>query len=90
MGSRPPLLFNGDKAFAHVKDQVDIGVRAPGTPGHDRCVEYIVSRLEALKLDVRKLKNLGLTISLRVGYELSPRGAAYLRAAASRRTPSSS
>ncbi|MFC6155378.1 ASCH domain-containing protein [Kribbella jiaozuonensis] len=32
------------------------------------------------KLDVRKLKNLGLTHSLEVGYELSPRGAAYLDA----------
>jgi hypothetical protein len=30
------------------------------------------------KTDVRKLKNLGLTISLDVGYCLSPRGAAYL------------
>jgi hypothetical protein len=30
------------------------------------------------KLDVRKLKNLGLTTSHRIGYELSPRGAAYL------------
>jgi hypothetical protein len=32
------------------------------------------------KLDVRKLKNLGLTISLEVGYELSPRGQAFLDA----------
>jgi hypothetical protein len=30
------------------------------------------------KLDVRKLKNLGLTYSLETGYRLSPRGAAYL------------
>jgi hypothetical protein len=30
------------------------------------------------KIDVRKLKNLGLTHSLEIGYELSPRGAAYL------------
>jgi hypothetical protein len=30
------------------------------------------------KLDVRKLKNLGLTYSLEVGYELTPRGTAYL------------
>jgi hypothetical protein len=30
------------------------------------------------KLDVRKLKNLGLTLSLDVGYRLSPRGEAYL------------
>lgn len=32
------------------------------------------------KLDVRKLKNLGLTYSLEVGYRISPRGAAYLDA----------
>ena len=31
------------------------------------------------KRDVRKLKELGLTHSLAVGYELSPRGRAYLR-----------
>jgi hypothetical protein len=32
------------------------------------------------KTDVRKLKNLGLTFSLLVGYRLSPRGEAYLKA----------
>jgi hypothetical protein len=31
------------------------------------------------KTDVRKLKRLGLTISLEVGYRLSPRGEAFLR-----------
>jgi hypothetical protein len=35
------------------------------------------------KLDVRKLKALGLTESLSVGYRLSPRGAAYLARSAS-------
>jgi hypothetical protein len=30
------------------------------------------------KIDVRKLKAMGLTISFPVGYEISPRGAAYL------------
>lgn len=34
---------------------------------------------QAFKTDVRKLKRLGLTISLDVGYRLSPRGHAYLR-----------
>jgi hypothetical protein len=34
---------------------------------------------DSFKKDVRKLKNLGLTISLEVGYELSARGGAYLR-----------
>jgi hypothetical protein len=33
---------------------------------------------QPFKTDVRKLKNLGLTHSLDVGYELSPRGRAYL------------
>ena len=36
-----------------------------------------------LKLDIRKLKGLGLTISLGTGYELSPRGQAYLDATSS-------
>jgi hypothetical protein len=31
------------------------------------------------KLDVRKLKALGLTLSLEVGYRLSPRGEVYRR-----------
>jgi hypothetical protein len=34
----------------------------------------------AYKADVRKLKALGLTLSLQIGYRLSPRGEAYLRA----------
>ena len=33
---------------------------------------------QAFKVDVRKLKNLGLTSSLEVGYRVSPRGEAYL------------
>lgn len=33
---------------------------------------------DPFKVDVRKLKNLGLTLSLEVGYRLSPRGEAYL------------
>jgi hypothetical protein len=35
---------------------------------------------QPFKLDVRKLKNLGLTLSLEVGYRLSARGEAYLAA----------
>lgn len=31
------------------------------------------------KLNVRKLKNIGLTISLETGYKISPRGLAYLK-----------
>jgi hypothetical protein len=34
---------------------------------------------EAFKVNVRKLKRLGLTMSFEVGYELSPKGKAYLK-----------
>lgn len=40
--------------------------------------EMVDRETKPFKLDVRKLKNLGLTKSLKIGYELSPRGAAYL------------
>jgi hypothetical protein len=39
----------------------------------------------AFKASVRKLKRLGLTQSFEVGYEISPRGGAYLAAAGKRR-----
>lgn len=48
------------------------GVRAPDlAAAHGR-------ETAPFKIDVRKLKNLGLTHSLAVGYELSPRGRAFL------------
>lgn len=40
---------------------------------------------DPFKVDVRKLKRLGLTQSFEVGYELSPRGRAFLRALAEQR-----
>jgi hypothetical protein len=49
------------------------GVRAP-----DLAASFGRDTL-SFKVDVRKLKQLGLTESLRVGYRLSPRGWAYLR-----------
>ena len=52
--------------------------RRPGVRAGDLADELGRERLP-FKADVRKLKNLGLTISLDVGYRLSPRGEAYLR-----------
>jgi hypothetical protein len=51
--------------------------RQPGLRAPDLAAQFDRETLP-FKRDVRKLKNLGLTISLRVGYELSPRGRAYL------------
>lgn len=53
----------------------------PGVLAADLAVQRGRERLP-FKADVRKLKALGLTESLRVGYRLSPRGRAFLQAAA--------
>lgn len=50
----------------------------PGRRAQD-LAELLGREKVPLKADIRKLKNLGLTISLEVGYRISPRGAAYLR-----------
>ena len=49
----------------------------PGVRAGDLAHELGRERL-AFKADVRKLKALGLTESLEIGYRLSPRGRAYL------------
>ncbi|MFE6925418.1 hypothetical protein ACFVAV_30695 [Nocardia sp. NPDC057663] len=57
-------------------------VAVAGHPGRRAAelAELLGRDKDSLKLDVRKLENLGLTRSLEIGYEISPRGAAYLRA----------
>jgi hypothetical protein len=50
----------------------------PGTRAADLAAT-LRREMAPFKVDVRKLKNLGLTISLDVGYRLSPRGEAYRR-----------
>jgi hypothetical protein len=49
----------------------------PGTRAAELAAQFGREVLP-FKTDVRKLKNLGLTLSLEVGYRLSPRGHAYL------------
>jgi hypothetical protein len=51
--------------------------RRPHTRAPDLAAEVGRER-DPFKVDVRKLKNLGLTRSFDVGYEVSPRGLAYL------------
>jgi hypothetical protein len=52
----------------------------PGTRAADLAVALGWPELKVFKLQVRKLKALGMTLSLEVGYRLAPRGEAYLRA----------
>ncbi|TCP56910.1 hypothetical protein EV191_101859 [Tamaricihabitans halophyticus] len=58
-------------------DVLEVIAAHPGTRAAE-LAELLGRERDALKLDVRKLKNLGLTHSLDVGYRLAPRGAAYL------------
>ena len=58
---------------------LDVIAARPGVRAGDLAAELGRER-DPLKTDVRKLKNLGLTLSLEVGYRLSPRGQAYRRA----------
>jgi hypothetical protein len=37
--------FNGERAYSDVKTQVSFGPRFPGTPGHDRIVQWISDEL---------------------------------------------
>lgn len=52
--------------------------RSPGTRAVD-LAETLGVEKDTLKRDIRKLKALGLTLSLDTGYTLSPRGRAWLR-----------
>ncbi|MGH3757046.1 hypothetical protein [Actinophytocola sp.] len=70
-----------DRAAAHgpwTEETLDIIRRRPAVRAGDLATELGRETLP-FKVDVRKLKNLGLTLSLERGYRLSPRGEAYLR-----------
>ncbi|WP_316850296.1 M28 family peptidase [Pedobacter agri] len=45
--------FNADSAYAYVKAQVDFGPRIPGTIAHQKCADYLVSRLKSFGAEVR-------------------------------------
>ncbi|OLF15108.1 ASCH domain-containing protein [Actinophytocola xanthii] len=59
------------------RQTLEIVARRPAVRAADLAEELGRETLP-FKADVRKLKNLGLTLSLEVGYRLSPRGEAYL------------
>src|SRR5262249_2416920 len=46
--------FNSPAAFARLRAQCDFGPRVPGTPGHARCLEYLVNALKETTSDVQR------------------------------------
>ena len=71
-----------DRAAPDAVDRRDVARDRRATcGGFHHLAEQLGMDRPAFKLNVRKLKALGLTESLEVGYRLSPRGAAFLAAA---------
>jgi hypothetical protein len=69
-----------DRASPHgpwTRAVLDVIAAQPATRAADLAADFGMET-QPFKNDVRKLKNLGLTESLEVGYRLSPRGRAYL------------
>ena len=69
-----------DRASSHgpwTRETLRLIEECPATRAPDLAASVGRER-DPFKLDVRKLKNLGLTESLAVGYRLSPRGRSYL------------
>jgi hypothetical protein len=73
-----------DRGGAWTKKTLRLIDRRPRTAASQLALALKRDRDE-LKADIRKLKRLGLTQSFEVGYELSPRGRAYLAAITRRR-----
>jgi hypothetical protein len=69
-----------DRASSHgpwTRAVLEVIASRPATRAADLAAGF-GRETQPFKTDVRKLKNLGLTESLEVGYRLSPRGTAYL------------
>ncbi len=65
--------------FANAKGfLLDIALGKPPVQVEVNLAQMLGRDTRTFKLDVRKLKALGLTISLETGYRLSPRGEAFL------------
>lgn len=72
-------LARFDRRAPWTRATLDVIARHPGVVSTTLAAELGQDRAP-FKLNVRKLKELGLTESLEVGYRLSPRGEAVLRA----------
>ena len=73
------MLARMDRVTPWTKKTLALIGKHPRTAASKLAVKLARPTLE-LKTDIRKLKRLGLTQSFEVGYEISPRGRAYLAA----------
>ena len=75
--TRLDRLDRASKHGAWTREVLRMIAERPATRAPDLAASF-GRETQAFKTDVRKLKELGLTESLEVGYRLSPRGRAYL------------
>ncbi|WP_414937779.1 hypothetical protein [Amycolatopsis sp. cmx-11-51] len=71
-------LSKMDKRYSWTHETLRLIAERPGRRAQE-LADLLGREKETLKVDIRKLKDLGLTLSLETGYRISPRGAAYLR-----------
>jgi hypothetical protein len=45
---RPRTAFNGDTALSYVRTQLAFGPRIPGTPGAQRCGDWIIAMMREI------------------------------------------
>lgn len=79
IGKRLARLDAASSSGPWTLETLDLIERHPERRAPD-LAEMVGRETQPFKLDVRKLKNLGLTLSFRIGYRLSPRGKAYVAA----------
>ncbi|MFC5287947.1 ASCH domain-containing protein [Actinokineospora guangxiensis] len=75
--ARLDRLDRASSAGAWTRPTLRLIAERPGVRAGDLAAS-VGREMAPFKLHVRKLKNLGLTLSLEIGYRLSPRGEAYL------------
>ncbi len=80
ISERLDRLDRASKRGAWTRDVLETIRDNPGVRAPDLAEAHGLET-KVFKTNVRKLKALGLTVSLRIGYELSPRGAAYVKRA---------
>jgi hypothetical protein len=80
--TRLKRLDSASNAGAWTERTLELIAAHPGIVS-TRLAQRMKMERQAFKLNVRKLKELGLTESLEVGYRLSPLGEAFLRASRS-------
>ena len=65
----PPLLFDGHEAYSLLLDQMEMGPRWPGSPGHAEVGDYIIDGLAELGWYVEEHTRTGILLMGKCGLQ---------------------